>query len=145
MPCRRYQLLTLFALLRGVRRPAKRVRLQFVQTIELGKLGRVAMVFWNPTAPERRVVRNELAAHIRYLADFKIAPWNRWPDLRRRREALFLYGRRLGHHRPGVEELIASLRQRYPDTYHEPFSKTRRRLYLLSAQIRRAHLPRGQH
>lgn len=132
----------LFALIRGVRRPGKRIAHQFVQTVELGAHGIVAMVFWNPSAADRRAARSDAAAYVRYVADFAVAPWNRWPDLRRRREALCLYGRRLGRMRPGVDDLAERLRRRYPDAYAEPLGKTRRRVYVLSAHIKRARLPR---
>lgn len=133
----------LFALVRGVRRPGKRLAHQFVQTVELGAHGIVAMVFWNPGAADRRRVRNDAAAYVRYVADFAVAPWNRWPDLRRRREALCLYGRRLARMQPGIDDLAERLRRRYPEAYAEPLAKTRRRLYVLSAHTKRARLPRA--
>lgn len=134
----------LLAMLRGVRRSEGSQNFQCVQTFDLGLLGSVAIVVWDPQVRSRRA-RSQFAAHVRYLCDRQIAPWLQWSDERRRREGWYLYVHHAVMGRPQAEKCAAMLRDRHPAAYvGEPAARTLRRLYRLSGRIREAEISRLQ-
>lgn len=138
----------LLAVLRGVRRPERVTRFQFVQAVDLGLLGTVAIVVWDPGAPIAWMTRARVAAHVRHLCDHRIAPWLRWRDRKRRRETWYLYIRHAVNGRPQVQRCAQVLRERHAEDYEgEPLERTIRRLYRLSDYVREAEISpllRGQ-
>ncbi len=111
-----------------------------VGTVELSftfanpPIGWVGFAFWLPGEPLLRPLRRDSAAHLRYLFDFVVAPWNRWLDPRTRREAaLVVLGGGAGLSIRGVAE---RMRSRHPELYRdERPDVTMRRIYRLSARL----------
>jgi hypothetical protein len=76
----------------GIMRAAHRWRtpradFQFAGAYDLGIAGSVGLAFWSG-AWQLRSYRAAMAAHLRYLFDYKVAPQRRWPDKRTQREAM---------------------------------------------------------
>ena len=67
-----------------------RMDLELAFTFDLGMAGCLGMAFWSG-ARELRRHRAAVAAHLRYLFDYKVAPQGRWPDERTRKEAIALW------------------------------------------------------
>ncbi len=98
--------------------------------------GWVGFAFWLPGQPGLRSLRRESAAHLRYLFDFVVAPWNRWTDPRTRREAaLVVVGGAAGL---SIRAVADQTRAGHPELYlGEPPDVTLGRIYRLSARLQR--------
>lgn len=133
----------LIARLLEVRPPGQELDAQFVYTFELPRIGWVALVVWDPDLPITPAQRSQVVAHIRYVADFMVSPWNRWRDEGDRRAALYLYFRRLAGVAPDIGGLAAHLRNTMPELYgSDTESQAKRRLYRISAALDEVHPPR---
>ena len=86
-----------------------------------------------------RRYRALLAAHLRYLFDYRVAPWGRFPDETRRFEArALLLGKRDAE---AIPEFADLLRRNDPGRYGgEPPARTMPRLYRLPATLQREWL-----
>ena len=111
----------------------------FATTFQAGVFGTVGIAVWVPGDPALRRYRAPLAAHLRYLFDYRVAPWGRFPDETRRFEAkALLVGKRDAVTMPEFADL---LRRNDPGRYGgEPPARTVRRLYRLSATLQRERL-----
>lgn len=134
---------TLLPVARGAPRWRQpRVRSELVATYDLGGMARhVGVAVWRNSVGARRL-RAQMAAHLRYAFDYRVAPWNRWDSVRRRREILHLHFRggwpAVGIEAHSIRETCAALRRRYPSEYvDEPASRTLGRLYRLSSLVGR--------
>lgn len=117
--------------------PRAEMDLRFAHLLDLEGLGYCAMLMWDTAARLDRGQRAVLAGHIRHLADTAIAPWNRYADLRRRREAFAVWARQLRDEPVGAERLAERLRAGHPGDYQgEAIATTVRRVYRLSTQLR---------
>lgn len=116
--------------------------LDFVTVADLGIAGIVGFAHWIPGMPEARPFRRPLAAYLRYLFDYHVAPWNRFGDSRRAHEAFLLYFRtrwipeRL-HGAPGsIRALAVHWRRLWPEDYREESEAvTLRRLYRINRAL----------
>jgi len=63
------------------------MRLRFAHLVEVEGIGYCAFVMWDSENHLTARQRTALGRHIRDLSDTAVAPWNRFADLRRRREA----------------------------------------------------------
>jgi hypothetical protein len=132
----------------GVLRAAPRWRtprmdLELAGAFDIGIAGRLGLVFWGTTM-QLRPYRAAMAAHLRYLFDYAVAPQNRWPDARTQREAttVWLMSRWAGLAEPGQSvtrpKIARHLRSGNPADYEgEGEVVTVRRLYRLSAAMHR--------
>jgi hypothetical protein len=128
--------------IQGDTTPREDMHLQFTHLVELPDLGFVAFVMWDPAAPLTARDRNALAGHIRQLADTAVAPWNRWSDIRTRREAFAVWVRHLREEPLEAQALADMLRSRHPDDYaDESSSKSVRRIYRISTQFSSVRWP----
>ena len=130
----------------GIMRAAHRWRtpradIQLASAWDLGFAGRIGMAFWSG-AWGLRSYRAALAAHLRYLFDYAVAPQNRWRDARTRREAMTVWQvARYALIEPAphiTRPMIARvLRSENPTDYDsEDEAVTIRRLYRLSAALK---------
>lgn len=118
---------------------------QFVHVIDAGALGYFALIWFPEDERLSRRRRTHLAGHIRYLADHYVAPWNRWAQRPRRREALEVYVRHLANVPLDAEGLARSLRERHSCDYgSEAVEVTTRRLYRMSTKLNGTFLPRSR-
>ena len=108
---------------------------------DLGIGGSVGLAFWSG-ATQLRSSRAAMAAHLRYLFDYEVAPQNRWPDARTRNEATTIWvlnryaafaepGQRVT--RPRIAQVLRA--QNASDYEGEDETVTIRRLYRLSVAI----------
>lgn len=125
-----------------------RMDLELAGAFDVGMAGRVGLAFWSG-ARQLRSHRATMAAHLRYLFDYEVAPQNRWPDARTRREALTVWflPRWAGLAEPGKSvtrlKMARCLRREHPHDYEgEAEAVTVRRLYRLSAAMHRPEAPR---
>jgi hypothetical protein len=125
-----------------------RMPLELAGTFDIGIAGRLGLAFWGTTT-ELRPYRAAMAAHLRYLLDYVVAPQNRWPDARTQREAttVWFLARWAGLVEPGqtvTRPMIAhALRRDHPTDYEgEDAAGTVRRLYRISARLRPDDRPR---
>jgi len=135
---------TLMALdaLQGNTEPRPGTRLRFAHLIELDDVGYCAFVVWDDDVRLSRGDRSALAGHLRYLSDTAVAPWNRYPDLRRRREALAVWVRHLREERVDAQGLAELLRARHSHNYeNETLSKTVARIYRISTELSDVRFP----
>jgi hypothetical protein len=136
---------TVTGILRGTPRwRTPRIDLEFAGAFELGLAGRLGIAFWSG-AKQLRASRAPMAAHVRYLFDFAVAPQGRWPDARRQREAtgLWLLTRWARMAEPGRvltrRGIALWLRRSNLDDYAgESEAVTIARIYRISAALRRA-------
>jgi hypothetical protein len=132
----------------GVLRSAPRWRtpgaqMELAGAYDLGIGGSVGLAFWSG-ATQLRSSRAAMAAHLRYLFDYEVAPQNRWPDARTRHEAMTIWvlTRYAAFAEPGQRvtrpNIARVLRGQNPADYGgEDEGATVRRLYRLSAAMRR--------
>jgi hypothetical protein len=130
----------------GIMRAAHRWRtpgadIELASAWDLGRAGTIGMAFWSG-ARELRSYRAVMAAHLRYLFDYAVAPQNRWPDVRTQREAMTigLVDRYAGLLEPGQHvtrpDIARVLRSENPADYEgEDEAATVRRLYRLSVKL----------
>jgi hypothetical protein len=130
----------------GIMRAAHRWRtpradFQFAGAYDLGVGGSVGLAFWSG-AWQLRSYRAAMAAHLRYLFDYKVAPQRRWPEGRSQREAMtiWLLARYAGFAEPGQRvtgpDIARVLRSENPADYEgEDEPVTVLRLYRLSAAM----------
>jgi hypothetical protein len=106
---------------------------EWCATYDLGIAGVLGVAIW-PSGYEMRKHRRLMAAHLRWLFDHHVAPWNRWHDERRRREGFLLFWRDrmaslLDGGRPTIRRVAEAARRVRPDLYRpEPMAVTVRRL-----------------
>lgn len=119
-----------------------RMDLELAGAFDVGIAGRVGLAFWGG-ARELRSYRATMAAHLRYLFDYAVAPQNRWPDARTQREAttVWFLSRWAGLAEPGQSvtrpKIARHLRRVNPADYEgEAEAVTVRRLYRMSANLR---------
>lgn len=117
-----------------------RLATEWAAAFDLGVVGVHGVAMWAPGAYELRKHRRAMAAHLRYLFDCHVSPWNRLPGPQRRQEALLVYWRRLapvmGTPEPTIERICGYVRSRWPASYGaESPEVTRRRLYRMSRSI----------
>jgi len=114
--------------------------LEFAWLEDAGEVGYLGLAWWLPGETQLRRERATMAAHLRYLFDSYVAPWNRFRNERARREAAFLFaGRRGGG---TIEAVAEDRRRRFPELYaDEPCEVTVRRLRRINPQIHRPVLP----
>lgn len=117
-----------------------RVSAEWAAAFDLGVVGVHGLALWAPGAYELRQYRRGMAAHLRYLFDHHVSAWNRFPDERRRREALLVYWRRLepvmDSAAPTIAHICTVVRRKWPAAYEgEPREVTLRRLYRVSRQL----------
>jgi hypothetical protein len=135
------------AILRATRRQPRgrppRLDLDLAGAFDIGIGGQLGLVFWSG-AKHLRSYRAAMAAHLRYLFDYEVAPQNRWPDERTRREALTIWflDRWEGLAEPGLTatrpKIARFLRRTNVEDYVDETDKvTLGRLYRLSAAMRR--------
>ena len=94
----------------------------------------VGVAWWDPADYRARRHRGAVAAHLRYLFDHVVAPWNRWSEVGSRREAAAVATRR---RTASVRDVAAKLTHEHPDDYAgEAEDRTVARLYRLNAQLR---------
>jgi hypothetical protein len=130
--------------LQGNTMPREDMRLRFAHLLELEGLGYCAFLMWDTKAPLTGRERATLVGYIRRLADKAVAPWNRWSDLRTRREALAVWVRHLREDPLAARAVADLLRSAHPDDYAtEPLEKTIRRIYRISTQMSGVQLPQG--
>jgi hypothetical protein len=123
-------------------------QMELAGAYDLGTGGSVGLAFWSG-ATQLRSSRAAMAAHLRYLFDYEVAPQNRWPDARTRREAVTIWvlhsyaafaepGQRVT--RPNIARV---LRGQNPADYEgEDETVTIRRLYRLSVAMRKPEAAR---
>jgi hypothetical protein len=115
--------------------PLARLGWEFVTVAPIGPGVFVGTAWWDRSGVEGRRYRRAVAAHLRYLFDHVVSPWNRWPDRTTRREAATLLRRRPGQE--SISALAARLRTEHGESYaQEEAAKTTRRLYRLNASLR---------
>jgi hypothetical protein len=138
----------LLALGRGAPRwRSPKVSLEFGAAFDLGIVGIQGVALWMPGAYQLRQHRRQQAAHLRYLFDHLVSPWQRHGTLRTRREAWLVFWRaRLAPIRgreASIADVCSTVRKRWPSAYvGEGREVTMRRLYRISAQqLRRARHP----
>jgi len=120
------------------------MRLRFAHLVEREGIGYCAFLMWDSEEHLTARDRTPLAGHIRDLSDTAVAPWNRFSDVRRRREAFAIWLRHLCDQPLDAKELADVLRTRHADDYMtEPRNRTVRRLYRISTQLSRVRLPQG--
>ena len=130
--------------LQGNLEPRPALRLRFAHLLELEGLGYCVLVMWDASVRLARRERSALAGHLRHLADTAVAPWNRYPDLKRRREAFAVWVRHLRDDRVDAQRLADHLRAQHADDYkNERRSKTIARIYRISTELNDARLPQG--
>ena len=122
-----------------------RVDLELATVYDLGLAGHLGLTFWSG-AFQLRPYRAAMAAHLRCLFDFQVAPQNRWRDTRTRREALAIWilPRLVGLAEPGGvltrPKIARALRRENPAEYDdEDEAVTVRRLYRLSGKLNGGH------
>jgi len=121
--------------------PRAEMELRFAHLVEIPDLGFCAFVMWDTGAHLNRKERAALAGYIRRLADTAVAPWNSYPDLRRRREAFAVWVRQLREERLEAEQLAELLRAAHPADYQsEPIARTIKRIYRISSDLSSARL-----
>ncbi len=120
-----------------------RMDLELAGAFDVGVAGRVGLAFWGSARPLRSY-RATMAAHLRFLFDYAVAPQNRWPDVRAQREAtaVWFLPRWGGLAGPGQSvtrpKIARYLRRENPSDYEgEAEAVTVRRLHSLSAAMRR--------
>jgi hypothetical protein len=135
----------------GVMRAAPRWRtpgadFELASAYDLGLGGTIGMAFWSG-AWGLRSYRRAMAAHLRHLFDYAVAPQRRWPDARTQREAMtvWLVARDAGLAEPGQSvtrpKIARHLRRENPADYEgEDEAVTVRRLYRLSAAMHRPEM-----
>ncbi len=109
---------------------------EFARVYPMGQWGWIGLAWWMPGDFTLRKHRRSMAAHLRYLFDHVVSPWNRWSDARTRTEVATLLWRK----QPGtsMERFATELRDRHPARYEaEALDVTIRRLYRLNARIGR--------
>jgi len=119
-----------------------RLDLELAGPFDIGIAGQLGLAFWSG-AKQLRSYRAAMAAHLRYLFDYEVAPQNRWPNERTRREALMVWflTRWAGLAEPGQSvtrpKIARYLRLQNPADYEgEAELVTIRRLYKLSTAMR---------
>jgi hypothetical protein len=116
--------------------PRAEMQLRFAHLIEIPNFGFCAFVMWDTDAHLNRKERAALAGYIRRLADTAVAPWNSYPDLRRRREGFAVWVRQLRDERLEAERLAQLLRSAHPSDYAgEPIARTIKRIYRISSDL----------
>jgi hypothetical protein len=111
---------------------------QFVTLAEVATGVWFGISWWDPSDFRSRRYRAAVAAHLRYLFDYRVAPWNRWPESRARREAMSVMIRPKGE---TIPTLADRLRSATGELYgSEARSVTIARLYRVSARLR-SHTP----
>lgn len=113
---------------------------EWAAAFDLGVVGVHGLAMWAPGAYELRQHRRAMAAHLRYLFDHPVSPWNRFGDERRRREALLVYWRRLepimDRPAPMIAHICTVVRRKWPAAYEgEPREVTLRRLYRITRRL----------
>ena len=107
------------------------------------------MAFWSG-AWELRSYRRAMAAHLRNLFDYAVAPHNRSPDARTRREAMTVWQvARYARIEPGQRitrpDIARFLRSANPADYEgEDETVTIRRVYRLSVALTRVDIDSGR-
>jgi hypothetical protein len=138
-----------FGLVRGAprwRQPG--VDHELALTFDLGIAGRFGLAMWLPGPSELRRHRRQMAAHLRFRFDFRVAPHGRWSDGRTQREALFVWWRTIWpvtseEPRPQLLQIGRGLRGRYAVDYAcEGEEVTLRRIYRLSVGLSAPSRPR---
>lgn len=130
----------------GIMRAAHRWRtpgadIELASAYDLGLGGTIGMTFWSGTW-ELRSYRRAMAAHLRYLFDYAVAPPRRWPDARTQREAMTVwqvarYALMEFGHRITRPDIARFLRRDNPADYEgEDETVTIRRVYRLSAALK---------
>ncbi len=131
----------------GIMRAAHRWRtpgadFELASAYDIGLGGTIGMAFWSG-AWELRSYRAAMAAHLRYLFDFAVAPQSRWSDVRTQREAMTigLVDRYSGLLEPGRlvtrRDIARALRSENPADYEgEDKAVTIRRLYRISGKLK---------
>jgi hypothetical protein len=79
--------------------PRVGMRVRVAHLLEVEGLGYCVYLMWDTEAHLTRKERTVLAGHVRQLGDTAVAPWNRYPELRRRREAFVIWVRHLREER----------------------------------------------
>lgn len=107
---------------------------EFVTVFEVAPGVTFGIAWWDPADVGARQHRAKVAAYLRYLFDYRVAPWNRWSDVRSRREALRLSARRQG-------ETIGALAERVRTSHAEDYPAesgrvTLARLYRINRMLR---------
>ena len=122
-------------------RRSPRLATEWAAAFDLGVVGMHGVAIWASGAYGLRKHRRVMAAHLRYLFDRLVSPWNRLAPEHHRREAMLVYWRRrlapvTGQPEPTIERITSILRNRWPPAYEgEPRAATLRRLYRLSSSI----------
>ncbi len=130
----------------GVMRAAPRWRtpgadFELASAFDLGLGGTIGMAFWSG-AWGLRSYRRAMAAHLRYLFDYAVAPQNRPPDARTRREAMTVwqvarYALTEPGHRITRPDIARALRSQNPADYEgEDEAVTVRRVYRMSKALK---------
>ena len=127
----------------GATEPRPEMQQRFVSVIEQPGLGLTAFVVWDTASRLSTRTRRQLAGHIRYVSDMAVAPWNRYGDLRRRREAFAVWVHALRRETLNARGLARALRSRYPSEYGESESVTIRRMYRISTQLGNVRMPQA--
>jgi hypothetical protein len=123
-----------------------RVATEWAAAFDLGVVGVQGVALWVPGAYGLRKHRRTMAAHLRYLFDRLVTPWNRPAQEHHRWEAMLVYWRRrlapaLDEPAPTIERICSIVRNRWPAAYEgESREATLRRLYRLSRSIGRRRL-----
>jgi hypothetical protein len=119
-----------------------RLDLELGGAFDIGIAGQLGIVFWSGTK-RLRSYRAAMAAYLRYLFDYEVAPQNRWHDARTQREALMVWfmARWAGFAEPGQRitrpKIARALRREHATDYEgEDEAATVRRLYRISALIK---------
>ena len=135
--------LTLGVLRSAIRWRAPGADTELAGAYDMGIGGSVGLAFWSG-ATQLRSSRAAMAAHLRYLFDYEVAPQNRWPDTRTRNEAttLWVLTRYAAFAEPGQRvtrsNIAHVLRAQNPADYEgEDETVTIRRLYRLSVAMRK--------
>ncbi len=103
-----------------------------------GPRGEFGCAWWLPGDRGSRRFGAPFAAHLRYLLDYHIAPWNRWRSERSRREVAYLCASRWLPQPPAISAVADAVRTDYPHAYAgEKSSATRARMYAHHAALGR--------
>ena len=124
--------------------PRVGMRLRFAHLLELAGLGYCVFLMWDTEARLTRKERAALAGYVRQLCNTAVAPWNRYPDLRRRRETFAIWLRHLRDERVDAPQLADLLRSHHPGDYaNEARATTIKRIYRISTELSSVRMPQG--
>ncbi len=133
--------MTLRAMGAAPRGRTPRLDMELAGVFDIDLAGYLGLVFWSG-AKQLRSYRATMAAHLRYLFDYEVAPQCRWPDERTRREALMVWfmDRLARLAEPGQRvtrsKIARALRREHPGDYEgENEAVTVRRVYRVSAKL----------